>query len=167
MHKCLQKGKIYYIEVISNDEDKQEDIPSEDNQPREDTKMAGLNHPKRITTLVWHGGAITLAGSLRCNVFCVQGTLQGQRVIVMLDSRATLNFINSSLVKQRGLPTKTHVGFQVKVAGGTLLPCTHLVPQLSITMENHTMTEDFFIVDLDDMEVILGIQCMETLDEYT
>lgn len=62
---------------------------------------------------------------------------------------------------------ETHAGFQVKVAGGTLLPCTHLVPQLSITMANHTVTEDFFIVDLDDMEVILGIQWMETLDEYT
>ena len=62
---------------------------------------------------------------------------------------------------------ETHGGFQVQVAGGTLLPYTQLVPQLIITMENHTMTKDFFIVDLNDMEVILGIQWMETLDEYT
>ena len=60
-----------------------------------------------------------------------------------------------------------HVGFQVKIARANLLSCTHLVPQLSITMENHTVTEDFFVVDLDDMEVILGIYWMETLDEYT
>ena len=53
--------------------------------------------------------------------------------------------------------------FQVKVAGGTLLSCTHLVPQLSITIGNRTVTNDFFIVDLDDM-VILGIQWIETLD---
>ena len=52
---------------------------------------------------------------------------------------------------------ETHVGFQVKVVGGTLFPYTHLVPELSITMANHTAIEDFFIVDLDDMEVILGI----------
>ena len=50
-----------------------------------------------------------------------------------------------------------HTGFQVKVARGTLLPYTRIVPQLSITMANHTVTKDFFIVDLDDMEVILGI----------
>ena len=62
---------------------------------------------------------------------------------------------------------ETHIAFQVKVVGGTLLPYTHLVPQLSITMANHTVTKDFFIVDLNDMEVILGIQWMETLDEYT
>ena len=34
-------------------------------------------------------------------------------------------------------------------------------------MVNHTVTEDFFIVDLANMEFILGIQWMETLDEYT
>ena len=34
-------------------------------------------------------------------------------------------------------------------------------------MANHTVTEEFFIVDLANMEVILGIQWMETLDEYT
>ena len=62
---------------------------------------------------------------------------------------------------------EAHIGFQVKVAGGTSLPCMHLVPQLSITMANHTVIKDFFIVNLANMEVILGIQWMETLDEYT
>ena len=84
----------------------------------------------------------------------------------MLDSGATLNFINSSLVKRRSLSTEAHTSFQVKVAGGTFLPCMHLVPQLSITMANHMVTEDFFIVGLANMEVILGIHWMETLDEY-
>lgn len=76
-----------------------EDIPIEDSQPHEDTKMVSLNCTERITALVRRGGTIALAGSLRCTVFCVRGTLQGQRVMVMFDSRATLNFINYSLVK--------------------------------------------------------------------
>ena len=75
----------------------------------------------------------------------------------MLDNGATLNFINSSLVKRRGLQIEAHQGFDVKVARGTILSCTHLVPQLSISMGNHTVTDDFFVVDLDDMEVILDI----------
>lgn len=110
---------------------------------------------------------MTLASTPRCTVFRVRGTLKGKWVLVMLDSGATLNFINSSLVSQRGLCMEAHEGFKVKVAGGNLLSCTHLVPQLSITMGNHTVTNDFFVVDLDDMEVILDIQWMETLNEYT
>ena len=154
---------------MSDEEDEQdrEEMPVEDIQPSGDIDMANFNRTERIATLIKRGGSIALAGSPRCTVFRVQGTPQGQRVTVMLDSGATLNFINSSLVQQRNLPMEAHVGFQVKVAGGTFLPCTHLVPQLSITMANHTMTEDFFIVDLAEMEVILGIQWMETLDEYT
>ena len=89
--------------------------------------MVSLNRTERIAALVQRRGTIALARSPSCIVFRVQGTLQGQRVMVMLDSGATLNFINSSLVKQRGLPMETHARFQVKVVGGTLLPCTHLV----------------------------------------
>lgn len=129
----------------------------EDNPPHNDTNMVSLNRTKRIFALVQRRGTIALASSLRCTIFRVRGTLQGKRITVMLDSGATLNFINSSLVKRRSLPTEAHIGFQVKGARGTFLPCTHLVPQLSITMANHTMTEDFFIVDLVDMEVIIGI----------
>jgi len=128
----------------------------EDIQPSGDTNMANLNHTKRIATLVQCGGSVALAGSSRCTVFRVRGTLQGQRVTVMLDSGATLNFINS-FVKRRNLLTEAHTGFLVKVPRGTFLPYTHLVPQLSIMMANHTVTEDFFIVDLTNMEVILGI----------
>ena len=93
---------------MSNDEDEQEDIPTKDSQPHEDTKMVSSDHIERIVALVQHKGTIALVGSLGCTVFRVQGTLQGQRVMVMLDSEATLNFINSSLVKRRGLRRYTH-----------------------------------------------------------
>ena len=52
-----------------------------------------------------------------------------------------------------------HEGFKVKLAGGTLLPCTHVILQFSITMWSY-MVVDIFVVDLDDMNVILGIQWM-------
>ena len=99
-HRCLRKGKIHYIEVVSDDEDKheQEEMQVKDNQPYHDTNMASLNHTERIAALIQRRGSIALAGSPRCTVFRVRGTLRGQRVTKMLDSGATLNFINSSLV---------------------------------------------------------------------
>lgn len=51
-HRCLGKEKIHYIEVVFDDEDEHEDIPSEENQPHKDTKMVSLNHTERIATLV-------------------------------------------------------------------------------------------------------------------
>ncbi len=76
-HRCLGKGKIHYIEVVSDDEDEQEEMPTEDNQSHHDTNMASLNHTERIAALVQRGGSIALAGSPRCTIFRVRGTLQG------------------------------------------------------------------------------------------
>lgn len=71
-HRCLGKGKIYYIEVVLDDEDDQESLPPEDSRTQEDSKMVNLNRTKRIAALVRHGGTIILARSLRCTVFRVQ-----------------------------------------------------------------------------------------------
>lgn len=85
----------------------------------------------------------------------------------MIDSGATLNLINSSLVTSKGLRAIEHGGFEVKFAGGTLLPCTHVIPWLQISMGNYTLANDFFVIDLVDIDIILSIQWLETLDQYT
>lgn len=52
----------------------------------------------------------------------------------MLDSGSNHNFIDPALVSKRGLETEEHEGFNVKVADGHYLSCTHKAPQLSITL---------------------------------
>jgi len=85
----------------------------------------------------------------------------------MIDSSATLNFINSSLVTSKVSCIVEHGGIKVKVTGGTLLPFTHVIPQLQISMGNYTLIGDFFFIDLVDTDIIVGIQWLETLDHYT
>ena len=34
-------------------------------------------------------------------------------------------------------------------------------------MGNYTMADDFFVIDLVDTDIFLGIQWLETLDQYT
>ena len=75
----------------------------------------------------------------------------------MIDSGATLNFINSSLVTSKGLHVAEHGRFDIKVVGGTLLPCTHVIPWLQISIGNYIMADDFFVIDLVDNDIILGI----------
>ena len=77
-HQCLGKGKIHCIEVMSDEEDEQEqeEMPVEDIQPSGDIDMANFNRTERIATLIKRGGSIALAGSPRCIVFRVWGTLQ-------------------------------------------------------------------------------------------
>ena len=75
----------------------------------------------------------------------------------MIDGGATLNFINSSLVASKALHTMEHGEFEVKVVGGTLLPSTHVIPRLSITMGNYNLRDDLFVIDPVDTNIILSI----------
>ena len=102
------------------------------------------------------GVIATLSGIPRFHTFQVQGVLQGQRCTVLIDDGATHNFIDSTLVERRGLPTEEFEGFTVVVAGGGCMECTRWIPKLNITLGIYSLTEDFFVVYVPDTNVVWG-----------
>jgi hypothetical protein len=44
---------------------------------------------------------------------------------------------------------------------------TKWIPKLTITMGNYSMTDDFFVVDLPDTNVVLGFQWLYSIGRYT
>lgn len=148
-HRCLGKGKIHYIEVMSDSEDEENVDPN--------IERASQNTESETGTKQGEGVIASMTGTPHYNIFRVRGVLNGQRVIVMLDSGSTHNFIDAALVERHGLQTEKHEGFDVRVAGGTNLSSTHKVPKLNITLGNYTVTDDFYVIDLGDTNVVLGI----------
>ena len=65
-----------------------------------------------------------LMGAQKAITFKVRGTIQGQKVISLIDTGATNNFIDAQLVAKRGLQTKEHFRFRVMVSNGDKLLCT-------------------------------------------
>jgi hypothetical protein len=47
------------------------------------------------------------------------------------------------------------------------MSCTKWTPKLTITMGNYSMTDDFFVVDIPDTNVVLGIQWLYSIGRYT
>jgi hypothetical protein len=97
----------------------------------------------------------------------MRGVLQGQRVSVLIDGGASHNFIDSALVKRRHIPTVEFEGFRVEVAGGNTMPCDRYIPGLSLTLGRHDLAQDFYVMDLPDTNVILGVQWLSTLGPIT
>ena len=85
----------------------------------------------------------------------------------MIDSGATHNFIDASLVNKRQIPLEDFEGFSVMVADGRKIACTQWIPQLSIMMGNHIVTDEFYVVDLGDIHAILGVQWLQSLGKYS
>jgi hypothetical protein len=86
---------------------------------------------------------------------------------MLIDSGASHNFIDETLVERRGILTKEFEGFTVIIPGGHQMECIRWIPKLKITMGNYTLTDDFFVVDVLDTNVVLGVQWLYSLGKYT
>ena len=47
------------------------------------------------------------------------------------------------------------------------MQCTRSVPGLTLQMENYSLTDHFFVVDIPDTNVVLGVQWLYTLGKVT
>jgi hypothetical protein len=71
------------------------------------------------------------------------------------------------LVSRRALQTEDFEGFDVVVADGHIVECLDKVPDLEIKLGNYTVRDTFYVVDLSDTYVVLGVQWMITLGKIT
>jgi hypothetical protein len=83
----------------------------------------------------------------------------------LVDGGATHNFIDASLVARRGLRTKEFEGFHVAVADGYTITCLDMIPNLEVKLGKYTLTDTFYVVDLSDIDVMLGVQWLYSLGE--
>jgi len=90
-----------------------------------------------------------------------------QRVSILIDSGATHNFIDAHLVQRRGIPIDSFDGFSILVPGDRTMQCMQYVPSLSVTMGTYTLEDHFFVVDIPDTNIILGVQWLITLGKVT
>ena len=109
-----------------------------------------------------------LTGAQKAITFKVRGTIQGQKVISLIDIGATHNFIYAQLVANRGLQTEEHVGFRVMVANGDKLLCTRKISNFHIRFgDGYGLENEFYVVNMKDYDVILGMTWMASLVQFT
>jgi hypothetical protein len=83
----------------------------------------------------------------------------------LVDGGATHNFIDLSLVAKRGLHTEEFEGFHVAMADGYTMTCLDMIPDVEVKLGNYTLTCTFYVVDLSDTDVVLGVQWLYSLVE--
>jgi hypothetical protein len=114
------------------------------------------------------GGVIANLSSVpRYDTLRTRGTIQGQREITVIYGGATHNFIDASLVSRQALQTEEFEGFDVAIADGHTVECLDRVPDSEIKLGNYIVRDTFYVVDLFDTDVVLGVQWMITLGKIT
>jgi hypothetical protein len=107
----------------------------------------------------------TLLGVPKYYTFKFRGIVQGKRVATLVDSGVTQNFIDVSLVTRRQIPVEEFEVFNVVVVDGYKMTCTQRIWGLEVILINYTLTDDFYVVDLEDTHVILGVQWLYSLGD--
>ena len=85
----------------------------------------------------------------------------------MIDGGATHNFIDFAWVAKRGIQTEKFEGFTVAVAGNSSMECNYWIPKLNVALGNYQMTDSFYVVDVADTHVVLGVQWLYSIGKYT
>jgi len=66
----------------------------------------------------------------------------------LIDGGENHNFIDLALVAKRGVPTMDFEGFDVVVAEGHVISCTHKISYICLTLGNYIVMDDFYVVEL-------------------
>lgn len=90
----------------------------------------------------------------------------GQDVMILIDPRASHNFIDAGFAKRKNLKTKGFEGFMVSNTNGKLTLVDHIVERFGVRLHSCKVREDFYIYPLKGHpHIILGMQWLFELGD--
>lgn len=111
------------------------------------------------------GGAIfeLCSGLTTPQTMKLKGRVTGEAVVILIYSGASHNFISMDLVKRLGLGLNTTGGYGVVKGTGLTVKGEGVCRSVAVTVQDVEIVEDFLPLELGNVDVILGMQWLETL----
>ncbi|CAA7022296.1 unnamed protein product [Microthlaspi erraticum] len=91
------------------------------------------------------------------------GTIGKTKVVVMIDSGAKHNFIYPSVLSKTHLTPAKNRTFEILLGTGITVNGSGVCKDVSLELQNHEFTADFFVLELGNTEIILEVQWLRTL----
>jgi hypothetical protein len=93
----------------------------------------------------------------------LEGEIMGRKVVVLLDSGASHNFISHNLVAELQLHKSDTGSYGVTLGTGVSVPGTGICKGVKLSLQGIEVIEEFLPLQLGSSDVILGIQWLSTL----
>ncbi|RWV86603.1 hypothetical protein GW17_00051488 [Ensete ventricosum] len=151
-HKCKRETPLM---IAPTEEPKLEDTTLE---PKE------KDTPQPATCTV-----PTLADYTNLQNLKIKGFLEQQFVIILIDAGAhrwsTHNFMSSNIAAHLMLQKEYYSGIEVKVANSQILKCNQKCPRVKLILQEQDVVADFFLLPLDGVDIVLGIDWLSTIED--
>ncbi|RZS20743.1 hypothetical protein BHM03_00053291 [Ensete ventricosum] len=105
----------------------------------------------------------TLAGYTNLQKLKIEGFLEQQFIIILIDARSTRNFMSSKVDAHLMLQKEDY--FEVKVANGQILKCNQKCSRVKLILQEQDVVADFFLLPLDGFDIVLGIDWLSTIGD--
>ncbi|RRT66028.1 hypothetical protein B296_00000234 [Ensete ventricosum] len=154
-HHC-KKGRLLVIEQVEdeNDEPYEEGLESEEEAMEEE--------PQSVDYAMY-----ALVDYSNPQIMKVGGLLKQQPITVLIDTGSTNNFLNSKIAACMVLQIEGCKQFDVKVADGRILNCKQQCPRVKLVLQDQEVVADFFLLPIDDYEVVLRIELLTMLGDIS
>lgn len=97
----------------------------------------------------------------------LRGLIQKNSVVVMIDSGATHNFISPAAVRNLHLKTTRYDNLNVLLGTGVSVQGTGVCEKVQVQLPDMSFSTDFIVLELGNVDVILGVQWLRTLGKCT
>ncbi|KAJ0053781.1 hypothetical protein Pint_00560 [Pistacia integerrima] len=92
-----------------------------------------------------------------------EAIIGAHEVVALIDSGSTHNFISDRVAEMLHLPMKPTESFTVRIANGERLSFKGKYEKLLVDLQGNEFQLDFFSLPLTGLDMVLGIQWLETL----
>ena len=155
-HKCGEK-KLFYIDCEEEEEKEQETHEEKENEILKEKKEETI---EEITPTI---SCNALAGITTPQTLKIEGYIKKKKVIVLIDSGSTHNFIHSKIAKDLNCFIYPAPEFQVMVANGSTIKCSGKCHNIKLSMGEYVLTSPMIAIPMGGADVVLGVQWLQSL----
>ncbi|KAH9762992.1 hypothetical protein KPL70_001020 [Citrus sinensis] len=133
---------------------------------QEEEEGSGEGDPELETTEINQVVEVSLnsvVGLTTPKTMKLKGTIGEQEVVVLIDSGTTHNFISLDLVSKMQIPIVKTGAYGVTMGTGAAVKGEGLCRGVTIHLQGIDIVEEFLPLGLGSLDVILGVQWLETL----
>ncbi|TXG69870.1 hypothetical protein EZV62_004805 [Acer yangbiense] len=104
-----------------------------------------------------------MIGSSNPQTMHIRGVIQTKKVVLLVDSGSTHNFLNENVAAKMGLSPTEATRFEVVVANGEKLASKGLCKGVRLVIQGVPMEVDFYLLPLGGYDAVLGAQWLRLL----
>ena len=93
----------------------------------------------------------------------LQGKIKNTKVIILVNSRSTHNFMNCSVAKRVGCSSQAMSGVGVTIANGQKIWVQDMCKAIAWETEGLQMIIDFMLLPLRGCDIVLGVHSVQEL----